>query len=328
MDTVLQPYQILERAYADYVGTQYGVSVNTGTAALHLALRALDIGEGDEVIIPEFTMIACAWAVTYTGAKPVFVDCREDLLIDPEKIEEKITERTKAIMPVHIYGRVCDMDWITEIAKKHNLRIIEDCCEAQGAYWRNKPVGSYDIGVFSFYINKIIPAQEGGFITTNDEKLYNRMQFLKNMSFGNDHDYLHTMIGFNYRMPNAMANMALASLASANSFIVRRRNIDEWYATYLNPLYVSPYHDVVWVFDIYHPKAPELVKWLNEQGIGARNAFKPMSMQPMYYDENYKNLKAYEMSQKICYLPVNPLMSEEIVKKICEKIDLFDSQVV
>lgn len=316
-------YKLLEKHYASYIGTQYGVAVNTGTAALHLALAALGIGPGDEVIVPEFTMIACAWAVTYTGAKPVFVDCGDDLLIDAAKIEAKITKKTKAIMPVHIYGRVCDMGAIMKIAKAHGLRVIEDCCEAQGAMWKNKPVGSFDIGCFSFYINKIIPAQEGGFITTNDKTLYLKAQDLKSMAFGAEHNYLHSEIGFNYRMTESQANMALYSLDKVNAFQMKRKEIEGWYDKHINPAYKREKRQVVWVYDIDHPHKDALVKFLNEGGIAARHGFKPMSMQPMYLKKGHTKLKAYEHSKKVCYLPVNPLMTEAIVEKICKKIDTF-----
>lgn len=321
----MESYKQLEKQFSDYVGTKYGVAVNTGTAALHLALASLAIGKGDEVIVPEFTMIACAWAVTYTGAKPVFVDCGDDLLIDVSKIEAKITDRTRAIMPVHIYGRVCNMTAIMALAKKYNLRVIEDCCEAHGAMWKNKRVGSFDIGCFSFYINKIIPAQEGGFISTNDRDLHNKAQDMKSMSFGINHNYLHSEIGFNYRMTDSQANMVLYSLSHVNSFQSKRLEIQSWYDKHLNPAYKRPARQVVWVYDIEHPNMDALVKYLNENGIAARHGFKPMSMQPMYLKKGYEKLKAYKMSRKVCYLPVNPLMTEEIVKKICAKIDSFSA---
>lgn len=318
------PYKELEEKYAEYIGSKYAISVNTGTAALHLALAGLGIGKGDEVIVPEFTMIASAWAVSYTGAKPVFVDCTDDLLIDIDKIEKKITAKTKAIMPVHIYGRVCDMDRIMEIANKYNLRVIEDCAEAQGATWKGKTVGSYDIGCFSFFWNKIIPAEEGGMITTNDEELYNKCQDMKSMSFGDRHNYLHGEIGFNYRMPNREAELALFSLSIANAIQMKRFEIQTWYDKYINPKYKMPERNVVWVYDIKHPRADELVKYLKEKGFNARHSFKPMSMQPLYLKKGFEKLNAYKQSQQVCYLPVTPLMPEQMVKDICELIDKFD----
>lgn len=313
-------YEKLEKEYANYVGTEEAVSCNTGTAALHLALKSIGIGPGDEVIIPEYTMIACAFAVSYCGAKPVFVDCTDELLINIKKIEKKITKKTKAIMPVHIYGRICDMDTIMKIAHKHNLRVIEDCCEAQGAFWKNKMVGSYDIGVFSFYINKIIPAEEGGMITTNDTQAAERARYLKNMAFDPEHTYLHKEIGFNYRMSNAQAGYTLGNLQQVNYLQQQRFKIQSWYDAHMNPKYRMPVRSVVWVYDIRHPQKDRLVETLNKKGIAARHGFKPMSEQPCYLGW-YKHLNAYKFSKEICYLPVNPLMTEEMIINICKIID-------
>jgi len=322
----MELYEKLEKEYAKYIGTEYAVSTNTGTSALHLALASLGVGKGDEVIVPEFTMIACAWAVTYTGAKPVFVDCGDDLLIDVKKIEKAITKKTKVIMPVHIYGRVCNMDKIMALAKKYKLRVLEDCCEAQGATWKGKVVGSFDIGAFSFYWNKIIPAEEGGMITTNDMILYNRARMLKSMSFTKDHDYYHPEIGFNYRMTNTQAGLANISLVYEKDIQKKRFQIESWYDIHINPKYRMPKRNVVWVYDIKHPKKDKLVKYLNGFDINARHGFKPMSMQPMY-NRDFNKLKAYKLSKKIMYLPVNPKMTEEDVKYICALIDAYDSMV-
>ena len=317
----MEAYKKLETEYAKYIGTDTAVACNTGTAALHLALAALGLKRGDEVIVPEFTMIASAWAVSYTGAKPVFVDCGDDLLIDVDKIEKKITSRTKAIMPVHIYGRVCNMDKIMEIAKQYHLRVIEDCCEAQGAMWGDKRVGSFDIGCFSFFLNKIIPAEEGGIVTTNDIKLAEKMRDMRSMSFGLEHNYLHDSIGFNYRMTNSQADFALANLAAVNTIQQMRYRVEAWYDKYMKDEYKMPKRTVVWVYDIKHPKKDAVVKLVNNAGFKARHGFKPMSMQPMYLNKRYKRLNAYKKSLEVCYLPVSPLMTEEMVKKICELVD-------
>lgn len=315
-----QKYEQLEKEYAAYVGTKHAVSVNTGTAALHLALKSLGVGPGDEVIIPEFTMVACAFAVSYCGAKPVFVDCGDDLLIDVKKIADRITTKTKVIMPVHIYGRVCDMDAIMKIAERYKLRVLEDCCEAQGATYKEKIVGSFDVGVFSFYKNKIIPAEEGGMITTNDEKVYKKAKYLKNMAFSEEHDFLHAEIGFNYRMTEGQAHGALHNLKLANSIQQKRFQVEGWYEKYINPKYKMPKRNVVWVYDIIHPHKDRLVEILNKKDIPARHSFKPMSMQGPY-KKRFSHLKAFKMSQKVCYLPVSPLMTEEEVINICAVID-------
>lgn len=319
----MENYTRLEKEYAAYVGTEYAVSTNTGTSALHLTLASLGIGKGDEVLVPEFTMISTAWAVSYTGAKPIFVDCGDDLLIDVEKIEEKITNKTVAIMPTHIYGRVCNMDRIMEIADKYQLRVIEDCCEAQGANWKGKNVGSFDIGCFSFYLNKIIPAEEGGMITTNDPRVYEIAQYLKCASFDKDKTYYHELMGFNYRMTNAQAGIALVSLSMVNTIQQARFRIQGWYDKYIKDEYKMPPRQVVWVYDIKHPKKDEVVKKLNEAGYNARHSFKPMSMQPMY-KRPYTKLNAYKKSKEVMYLPVSPMMTEETVKDICRIIDTIE----
>lgn len=176
----MQPYQQLELEYAKFDGSKYAVSCNSGTAALHLAMLSLGITAGDEVIIPDFTMAACGFAVSYCGATPIFVDCDGTLCIDWKLIEKKITKKTKAIMAVHIYGRLCNMKEILKIAKKHNLYVIEDACEAQGAVYKSKA----DITCYSFYENKIIHAEEGGICTTNSKKFADKMNYYKNMAFG------------------------------------------------------------------------------------------------------------------------------------------------
>lgn len=316
----MQKYEELENEYAKYIGVNYAVSCNTGTAGLHLALKSIGIKKGDEVITCEYQMIAPAFAISYCGAKPVFVDCGDDLLIDVKKIKRKINSKTKAIIATHTYGRICDMDYIMKIAKEYKLRVIEDCCEAQGAMWKNKMVGSFDIGVFSFYINKIIPAEEGGIITTNDLGVATRARYLKNMCFDSEHSYLHNEIGFNYRMTNSQANYALSNLRNINSIQERRYRVENLYDKYIKKEFQMPKRNVVWVYDLKHPLKDKVVKLLNEKGIQARHGFKPMSMNRPYKG-NYKGLKAFKMSKEVMYLPVSPLMTEEIVMNIAKIID-------
>lgn len=211
-----------EEAFSSYCGCRYGVAVCNGTVALHLALTALGIGEGDEVIIPSFTMIATAYAVCYTGAVPVFVDADKNTWnIDVSLIEEKITPKTKAIIPVHIMGNPCDMDAIKSIADKHGLYIVEDAAEAHGAEYKGKKTGSFsDIACFSFFANKNITTGEGGMVVMNDEELYKKCRYHKNMCFPLDapRNYLHNDIGFNYRMSNLHAAIGLAQTELADKY--------------------------------------------------------------------------------------------------------------
>lgn len=260
-------YKQLEKEYAEYVKSKYAVSCNSGTSALHLALMALSIGKGDEVIMPDFTMAACGFAVHYTGAKPVFVDCANDLNIDVSLIEEKITKNTKAIMAVHIYGRLCNMTEIIRIAKKYNLYVIEDACEAQGAVFNSKA----DITCYSLFKNKIICAEEGGICTTNNKKWAERMDYLKNMAFGDKHDYFHKEIGYNYRLPEAEAKMALKSLRNVDKNLKKRRKLEkELQKKFVD---IMPPRNVVWVFD-YIGKLPK--------EYDTRPFFKPLSSFPMW----------------------------------------------
>ena len=262
----MEAYKQLEQEYAKFTGSKYAVSCNSGTSALHLALLAIGVGDGDEVIIPDFTMAACAFAVTYTGAKPVFVDCDDTLCIDWTLIERKITSKTKAIMPVHIYGRLCNMKEIVRIARKHKLRVIEDACEAQGAIKSSKA----DITCYSFFANKIIPAEEGGMCTTNSKKYADKMNYLKCMAFGPKHDYFHEEIGYNYRMPNSQALLALESLKNYPQENARRRKIEENLAPHIGE---RPYRDAVWVIDTLLPLPKDIPQ---------RPFFKPLSSFPMY----------------------------------------------
>lgn len=275
-------FKQLEREYADFCGKKYAVAVNSGTSALHLALLVMGIKEGDEVIVPDFTMAACGFAVSYCGAKVVTVDCKDDLTIDENLIEEKITKKTKAIMPVHIYGRICNMDAINKIAKKHKLKVIEDACEAQGA----RGLGKADITCYSLYGNKIIAGEEGGIITTNDKKVYDRLQDLKCMCFGKEHNYFHKSIGYNYRITESSAKKALKSLRKIKTNLKKRRKIEKKFDKITPDCWKMPEREVVWVYDFLPPTG-----FIPQQDY--REFFKPLSSMPMWKQEVGKNAKYY-----------------------------------
>jgi dTDP-4-amino-4,6-dideoxygalactose transaminase len=301
------PYKQLEKEYAKFCNKRYCVAVNSGTSALHLGLVALGIKAGDEVIVPDFTMAACGFAVAYTGAKVITVDCDDTLNIDVSKIEEKITPKTKAIMAVHIYGRRCNMDEINRIARKYKLKIIEDACEIQGA----SGLGLSDITCHSFYRNKIIHAEEGGAICTNNKKLYETMQDLKNMAFGKEHNYFHKSIGFNYRMPDCTANMVLDSLHNYKENAENRRFVEYFYKTHCKyPILAK--RDAVWVYDFIVDNPEKIVK----KNQFARYFFKPLSTMPMFKQSVGK--KALYYSKHGAYYIVEPNMSEEDVINICK----------
>ncbi len=267
----MESYKRLELEYSEFDGSKYAVSCNSGTSALHLALMAIGVGKDDEIIIPDFTMAACGFSVAYTGAKPIFIDCDDTLCIDWKQIESKITKKTKAIMVVHIYGRLCNMKEIVEIAKKHKLKIIEDACEAQGAVYKSKA----DITCYSFYKNKIIHAEEGGICTTNSKKYADRMNYLKNMTFGKKHDYFHKEIGYNYRMSDGQAKLALKSLHEYDKEFTRRNKLIEKYRKLSVVTREMPERDAPWVYDYIGDTC-------NKYERITRVFFKPLSSMPMF----------------------------------------------
>lgn len=262
----LEPYQELENKFAEFTGSKYAVSCNSGTSALHLALMALRVSKGDEVIIPDFTMAAVAFAVSYTGAKPIFgdVDLKTYGLL-PSEVKRLRTKRTKAVIAVHTYGRLADIDGILKEAK--GVPVIEDACEAQGAIYNSKA----EMTCYSFYRNKIIRAEEGGMVTANKKCHIQRMRYLKNMCFGPKHNYYHKEVGYNYRMPNGQALMALQSLTNYPKELKRRQKRE----AELNKLYPMPKRNAVWFYEAFgaeeERKKPE-----------NRMPFKPISSFPMY----------------------------------------------
>lgn len=299
-----------ESAWAEFNFKDYGVACNSGTNAIYLALRALGIGKGDEVLVPEFTMIATAWAVTYTGAKPVFVDCLDDLTIDPNLIQEKITMKTKAIIMVPIYGRpVCDQAY--SIARGNGLYIVEDMAEAHGI----KPKG--DISCFSFYGNKILTTGEGGMCLTDKQEWAEEMRLLANMYFDKGRTMIHPAVGHNFRMTNIQAAIGLAQVERIDEILDRRQTICEWYAEYLPEEYKMPRRSVGWVYDIKAERQEEIKHKLLKGGIESRFFFKPMSMQPMYLWK-YEKLNAYKWSKQGLYLPLYPEMTKDMVKNITQ----------
>jgi len=313
----------VERFHEEFAkrhSAKYGVSCTSGTTALTLALAALNIGEGDEVIVPEFTMVATAWAVTYNRAKPVFVDCDDNMLIDISKIEEKITPRTKAIMPVHVFGRQVDMKAIRKLADTYGLKIVEDAALAHSFEVQG------DITCYSFFANKILTAGEGGICVTNDEKLHERLFYLRNMAFDKMHTFLHKELGFNFRMTSMQAAIALAQLERLDEFLAKRKQIEEWYNNGLKDILqitIQPPRKLLWMYDVLAQRKDELMEYLRSNGIDSRHLFKPMSQQPMYFDPNYKNLKANHFAANGFYLPTYTKLTQEDVAFICGKIKEF-----
>ncbi|OJF16277.1 DegT/DnrJ/EryC1/StrS family aminotransferase [Couchioplanes caeruleus] len=309
-----------ESAFAEFNGVAHGVACSSGTAALTLALRALNVGPGDEVIVPEFTMIASAWAVTYTGATPVFVDCGDDLNLDVTLIEAAITPRTKVIMPVHIYGRRCDMDAIMDLAFQYNLRVVEDSAEAHGV----RPVG--DIACFSLFANKIITSGEGGICVTENAALAGQMAHLRAMAFTRDHSFLHKKLAYNFRMTAMQAAVALAQTERLDDILAARREIERRYDEGLRGIpgiTLMPPRDVLWMYDVRAERRDELRAHLSANGIETRLFFKPMSRQPGYYDERWHHLNATRFSEDGFYLPTYTSLSATDIDTIVAAVRGF-----
>src|SRR6201986_5199804 len=220
-----------EARFARYCGTEYSLAVSNGTTGLHLALAALGVGPGDEVIVPDLTFVASANAVAYTGATPVLADIDPDTLcLDPASVRALISPRTKAIMPVHLYGHPADMDALTEIAGAHGIALIEDAAEAHGAEYKGRRVGGLaKCGVFSFYGNKIITTGEGGMLTTNDADFYTLARRLRDHAMSPQRRYFHEERGFNYRITNLQAALGVAQLERITDFLARRAESMDWY---------------------------------------------------------------------------------------------------
>jgi len=333
-----------EKSFADYCGVKYGVAVCNGTVALHICLVSCGIGPGDEVIIPDFTMISTAFAVCYTGAKPVFIDADQNTWnIDVNKIEEKINSKTKAIIPVHIFGSMCNMDRIIEIAKKYNLLIIEDAAEAHGAEYKGKKSGSFsNIAAFSFFANKNITTGEGGMVLTDSEEMYNRAKYFKNLCFPltGSRNYLHDDIGFNYRMSNLHAAIGLAQVEKGDYYRELRIKNNKLYKDYLSECEGIIFQvdeeeslNVHWMNSIlidpgkFGKSRDELMLFLKKNGIDTRMLFNGMHRQ--------KALKRYgcdcsgscpvtdNLTQCGLYLPSGSGLADEDIRKICDTIIYF-----
>jgi perosamine synthetase len=332
--------EAFENKFSRYCNCRFGITTTSGTTSLHLALASIGVTHGDEVIVPAFTMIGSVFPILYCGANPVLVDCEPNTWnMDVNRIEEKISNKTKAIMPVHIYGHPCDMDPILDIAKKYEVFVVEDAAEAHGALYRGRKVGGLgDVGCFSFYANKIITCGEGGMLVTNDEEIAKKAKSLKNLSFedGKNRVYLHSELGYNYRLTNLQAAVGLAQFERIDELVeMRRRN-----ATIYNSLLKDvggitlPFEElwamnVYWMYSIlikpeFGVGRDELMRELKKKGIETRSFFVPMNKQPVFNNmglfeaDNYP--VAEDLSRRGLYLPSSSGLKEKEIKYICQSI--------
>jgi perosamine synthetase len=320
-----------ETAFAQEVGATHATTVSNGTVALHLAMLALGIGPGDEVIVPTLTYIAPVNAIAYTGATPVFVDSLPDTWqMDMNDVERHITPRTKALLPVHLYGQACDMDKLRALADKHRLFIIEDCAEAFGTYYKGQHVGTLsDIGIFSFFGNKTITTGEGGMVVTNDKTLIERTRHFKGQGLAAHREYWHDVVGYNYRMTNIAAAIGLAQLERGQEFLQRKRKLAETYQAKLKGVPVAFQAEAEgtvhsqWMVSILTPTPLErdpLRKRLADAGIETRPVFYPVHSMPMYAKSYRKHPIAEDLAWRGINLPSWPGLNEDQTNLICDTI--------
>jgi dTDP-4-amino-4,6-dideoxygalactose transaminase len=323
-----------ERNFAKFCDTKYCIGVDSGISALELGMRALDIGPGDEVITPVNSFIASSSAINFTGAKPVWVDCHPQTYnIDPNLIEKKITKKTKAIMPVHLYGQPADMDLILKLARRYKLRVIEDACQAHGAVYKGKKVGSLgDLAAFSFYPGKNLGAYgDGGAVTTNNKKLAEKISQMRN--YGQKKKYEHIFLAWNRRLDSIQAAVLNIKLKYLNQSTIRRQKIAEQYNKLLKKLPVMLPEIMDETISVYHlyviqvDNRDKLLKYLETSGIGAGIHYPiPIHLQKAY---GYLGFKAGDFpiaegaAKRIISLPISSSLTDLEVRSICRTINQF-----
>ena len=326
-----------ENEFAAFTECKYGVAVSSGSTALHLAVAAAGIGPGDEVLISSSTNIATALGVIHNGAVPVPVDSENVTWnLNLDLIEGLITERTRAIIPVHLYGHPVDMDRLMEIARRHNLLVIEDCAESHGATCRGRMTGSFgDMACFSFYANKVITTGEGGMVTTNDEKLAEKLRLLRNLAFTKPR-FRHEVAGYNFRMTGYQAAMGVAQLKRIDHIITEKRRVAHTYNDLLKgvdglqlPFEAEWARNVYWMYAlVVNPEfgftRDELMSWLLEGGIDTRTFFCPMNQQPcLQSTAGFREIPcpvADRLWERGLYLPSSYTLTDETLKVVTDRI--------
>lgn len=326
-----------EQAFAEYCGCRHGVAVSSGTTALHVAVTAAGIGQGDEVLVSSSTNIASALAIYHNGAVPVPVDSENVTWnLDPGLIEALITPRTRAIIPVHLFGHPADMDRIMEIANRHTLTVIEDCAESHGATLHGKMTGSFgQMGCFSFYANKIITTGEGGMVVTNDDRLADRLRLLRNLAFTKPR-FRHEEAGFNFRMTGYQAAMGLAQFRKINAIIDEKRRVAHTYNRFLKdvpglqlPIELPGAFNVYWMYAVtlqpeFGMARDQLADHLYKAGIETRTFFCPMNIQPCFQSQpgfrKMPNPVAERLWETGLYLPSSCKLTEATISRVCDVI--------
>ncbi|GAA3802253.1 DegT/DnrJ/EryC1/StrS family aminotransferase [Cellulomonas soli] len=324
-----------EDAFAKVAGTRHAVATNNGTTALHLALVAAGVGPGDEVIVPALTYIATANAVRYCGATPVFADVVADTMnIDPADIEHRITERTKVVVPVHLYGHPADMSPIMEVAQRHGLTVIEDAAEAHASRIDGRPVGSIGhLGVFSFFGNKIVTTGEGGAVTTDDDEMAARLRLLRGQGMDPQRRYWFPVVGFNYRMTNVAAAIGVAQIERIDALLARRTQIARLYTDLLAgaegialPVERPNAQRVDWLYTVQitgftSDQRNRLIDLLAEDGIETRPVFYPLHLMPPYESTPALHFPvAEQVGAEGISLPTHTLLSDEDVRTVTDAL--------
>lgn len=326
-----------ESMFAEFIGTKYAVSCSSGTSALHLALAASGIKQGDEVLVSSLTNMATFFAVMYCGAKAIPVDINIDTYnIDVDDLEKKITSKTKAILIVHLFGQPCHMGVIQRLVKKHKLLLIEDCAESHGATYKDGQTGSFGTaGCFSLFANKIINTGEGGIITTNDFELVKRMRSLKSLAFGDAEKFIHKEVGFNYRMDNLKASLGVSQMEEVDDLVRMKVSMGERYDVLLAgnkniilPVKQKDSKNVYWMYLIrltgkYSGKRDYVIRQLNEAGIEVRQGFASYTLQPFCSKEDktiYGCPVAESVSFNTLYLPSSHDISYEDQQYVCSML--------
>jgi perosamine synthetase len=332
-----------EREFAAFVGVKHGVAVCNGTAALHTALWAAGVREGDEVIVPAFTMIGSIFSIIHCGAKPVFVDAEPDgFNLDASQLEGLVSSRTRAIMPVHLFGHPCAMDRVRDFAAAHKLAVVEDAAEAHGATFQGKRAGSLgDVGCFSFYANKIITTGEGGMLVTDDAGIAERARAFRDLCHSPEKRFIHTEVGYNYRITNIQAAIGLGELGSIDNYLAKKRRMAARYAAGLSqiaglglPATREGVENVYWMYAVRVDEArlglskDALRARLKERGVDTRDMFYSPSDQPALV-ARYGTLGPFPNTDRLAqtgfYLPSGLALSDDeidyVIAQVCEIVE-------